>query len=97
MRMSLPPELTLANAASVKSAMLEALESGEPLELDASEVTDVDVAGLQLLCALHLEAAARKVDLAFGAAGCGPPITDAAKAAGLTSRTFWGLAEVPRG
>jgi anti-anti-sigma regulatory factor len=53
MNVKLPTELTLSHVAEIKEMLLKALHSREPLEIDGQGVTDVDVAGLQLLFSLH--------------------------------------------
>ncbi len=59
MRVRLPVEFTIHHVSSLKQELLQALRSGEPIELDGTEVQDVDVAGIQLLCALHRDASRR--------------------------------------
>jgi anti-anti-sigma regulatory factor len=53
MIVELPAELVLARAREVRERLLQALASGEALELDPTHVESIDVAGLQLLCGLH--------------------------------------------
>lgn len=49
---ALGPDLTIAQAAACRDALVDALCSGSgDLELDLSAVTDIDSAGLQLLLA----------------------------------------------
>jgi anti-anti-sigma regulatory factor len=57
--------LTLANAGEVKQALLNGLQNTEALSLDAGDLTDVDVAGLQVLCATHRLAVAQGKTVAF--------------------------------
>ena len=45
--------------------MLPALRSGEALEIDGQEVTEVDIAGLQLLCSLHRGTVLQKSTVVF--------------------------------
>jgi len=52
-------KLTIATAVEAKTSLMVALDSGEDLELDAHAVSEVDVAGLQLLLATRREAEAR--------------------------------------
>jgi len=49
-------ELSILTAAEVKGVLVDALGRGEDLELDLSEVTEMDTAGLQLLLMLRREA-----------------------------------------
>ena len=57
--LKLSGELTVPNAARFRSALLEALGRLDCLEIDLSPVTAVDIAGLQLLCAVHRTAVTR--------------------------------------
>jgi len=51
-RLALKGEVTVQHAASLKAILLKAAE-GDRLALDCSSVTEIDVAGLQLLCSAH--------------------------------------------
>ena len=51
-RLAWQGDLTVQNAASVKAAILEAAQN-DRLVLDCAGVTEIDVAGLQLLCSAH--------------------------------------------
>ncbi len=53
MQVKLEAELTLTRASEIKPRLLEAIAEGGDVELDCSAVTEIDVAGLQLICALH--------------------------------------------
>jgi anti-anti-sigma regulatory factor len=53
MQVKLEAELTLTRASEIKPRLMEALAEGGDVELDCSAVTEVDVAGLQLICAVH--------------------------------------------
>lgn len=55
-QMPLPQTLNITTAALIQAEILAALDAGEALELDASEVCEMDTAGLQLLMACHLYA-----------------------------------------
>ena len=59
--------LTIAHAEEIKRLLLVALSGTGDVLLDAAEVTDVDLAGLQLLCAAHRAAlqAGRRVTLDY--------------------------------
>ncbi len=80
----LPAELTIAKVGELRAALLEALASGEPVELDGRAVEDADVAGLQVLCAAHHSAADRGVRLTFRAGGRSPALVRAVELAGLS-------------
>jgi anti-anti-sigma regulatory factor len=74
--------LTLANAGEVKQALLSGLHKTVALSLDAGVLTDVDVAGLQVLCATHRLATAQRKTVRF-VAGPLPGLAAAAAKAGF--------------
>jgi anti-anti-sigma regulatory factor len=74
--------LTLANVGEMKQRLLDALGSREPLSLDATTLDEIDVAGLQLLCATHRHAAARGTKVRF-VGGARPDMAATARAAGF--------------
>jgi anti-anti-sigma regulatory factor len=82
MVISLPEELTIAEAADLRVRLLAALEGGGPVVLDGGAVADVDAAGLQLLCAARRSAAARGVTLTLRGPR-GGPLARALEGAGL--------------
>jgi anti-anti-sigma regulatory factor len=45
--------MTIQNAGEIRNAMLEAFSTGEGLRLELGKITEIDLAGLQLLCAAH--------------------------------------------
>ena len=53
-------EMTIQNASEIRSALLEAFADVEVLSLDMAEVTEIDLTGLQLLCAAHRTATTDK-------------------------------------
>jgi ABC-type transporter Mla MlaB component len=59
MVVELPTEVTLARIREVREQLVGALAAGEDLELGVARVEQVDVTGLQLLCALHKSLAAQ--------------------------------------
>lgn len=59
-------ELTIYTAADNKSRFLDALSAQDALELDLSQVTELDSAGLQLLLMAKKEAERRNIELSFG-------------------------------
>ena len=81
---NLGTSLTLANAGEAKQALLKALQGNRSVTLDASALTEVDVAGLQLLCAAHRFAAANGKKVAW-ARGERPAVATTAAAAGFGS------------
>lgn len=50
-------ELTIYTAAALQQLLLDALNAGSKVEIDLSEVSEMDCAGLQLLIAARREAA----------------------------------------
>jgi len=46
-------EMTIRNAGEIRNALLVAFSEGEGVCLEMGKVTEVDLAGLQLLCAAH--------------------------------------------
>ncbi len=56
-RLLLDSELTINHALPLKQQLLQALERSDTLELDLSQVSDIDTAGLQLLLLAKREAA----------------------------------------
>ncbi|MFI7587469.1 STAS domain-containing protein [Spongisporangium articulatum] len=81
-----PHELTVAHAAAVKDSWFGALYAAEPVtgrtvELDLSEVTELDTAGLQLLLIVYREVAARGESLTL--AGLTEPVRQVLHRVGL--------------
>ena len=48
--------LTISDAGGLRQALLAALEAGSELQVDLTEMTGIDLTGLQLLCAAHQSA-----------------------------------------
>ena len=46
-------EMTIQNAGDLRNALMEAFSEGDGVCLEMGKVTEVDLAGLQLLCAAH--------------------------------------------
>ena len=53
-------DLSIINVAALKPQLLELLDKGRPIQLDLSEVTEMDSAGFQLLWLLSQEASANQ-------------------------------------
>lgn len=81
-RLCLEGELTVYNAAAVRDDLLQVLGQSEEVELDLGEVTTVDLAGLQLLCAAHRLAHHRGKTLSL-APGSQTALFEARRAAGF--------------
>jgi anti-anti-sigma regulatory factor len=91
MTVNLPAELTIAHAAQLKAILLDALDQGGDVALNAAAVTDVDAAGLQVLCAARKSSLARKQRLAIVAGGRSEVFARAVETAGLghSNETRW--------
>jgi len=50
---SISGSMTVQYAGELKTALLTVLDSAEQIRLDVGNVTEVDLAGLQLLCSAH--------------------------------------------
>lgn len=85
MIVTLPPELTIAQAAEWKPPLLAAIASGEGVLLDATAVTRADVAGLQLLIAAKKSALAANQRFGFKAGARSEALDHAAELLGLVS------------
>jgi len=79
-----PEKLIVATVVQAKTSLMVALESGENLELDACGVSEVDVAGLQVLLAAKREAETRGHTFSLPASACSEPLVQALALAGLT-------------
>ncbi len=64
-RLSWVEDLTIYHAQEHKDRLLAALDTGDGLELDLSQVGEIDTAGLQLLILAKQEAARREKTLAI--------------------------------
>lgn len=83
MIVKLPSEMTLNHVAEIRDVLLPALRSHEPIELDPQAVTEIDVAGLQLLCSLHRGADNQKTTVSFLGGARSGPIEEAGQRAGF--------------
>jgi len=61
--LSLQGELTIYRAAEIKQTLLDALGRGGAIDVDLSQVTEIDAAGVQLLMLAKQLADARKCEL----------------------------------
>ena len=73
-RIDIVGDLNIFNAAEQRSRLLEALGAGKEVEVDLSQVSEIDSAGIQLMIAAKREAAARKLALRF--TGHSPAVFD---------------------
>lgn len=58
-------ELTIYTAAETKEKLVALLQGEQPIEIDLSQVGEIDTAGLQLLLLARREAAAQQKTLIF--------------------------------
>lgn len=58
-------ELTISAAVAVRDELLQALDTGDEIEVDLAQVAEFDSAGIQLLIAAKREAAQRGKKLRF--------------------------------
>lgn len=73
-RLEIKGELSIFTAADVRRQLLETLEHGTDVEVDLSDVTEMDSAGMQLMVAAKREAALRERQLRF--TGHSPAVFD---------------------
>ena len=64
-RMVVDPEMTIYNAIELKQKLLDALLQAEALEIDLSQVREIDTAGIQLLMMAKRESQSRGRTLAI--------------------------------
>lgn len=64
-QLAIENELTIFTAFDQKGSLLNFLDSGDELEIDLSQVTEMDTAGLQLLILIKREAAKSGKSLRF--------------------------------
>lgn len=64
-RLALNGEMTIYSAAQLKSPLLDASRGNKVLDVDLSQVSEFDVAGLQLIALMKREALARGNQLRF--------------------------------
>ena len=72
-------ELSITTAGALKAALIDGLRGEGRTRLDASHITGVDLAGLQLVCSAHRTYRARNAIFEFAA------ISDVVRAAALTA------------
>jgi ABC-type transporter Mla MlaB component len=69
--LKLSGSVTIGEAAGLRQALVKALEAADELRLDLGGVTEIDLTGLQLLCATQLSAfgLGRQFDINAGGNG----------------------------
>lgn len=83
-RFAVGPELTIRTAAAEHERLVDALATSDGVEIDLSQVAEIDGAGVQLLLAARGAAAGRDVALRFS--GHGPAVLDVAALCGLDAQ-----------
>lgn len=73
-RLALCGDLTIYHVAELKPRLIEGIRSGSVLELDLSQVGEMDTAGLQLLALAKRES--RKLDHALYIVGHSPAVRE---------------------
>lgn len=80
--------LTIAQICPLKEALLRGLDEADQVTLDVGADADIDVAGLQLLCAAHRYA--RKQGKELSLSGIGERTRELARAAGFAHGVMCG-------
>jgi ABC-type transporter Mla MlaB component len=83
MQCTLTGDLTIAAAADARMKLLQALAGDGPLELDTSQVTEIDAAGLQVVLAALRSAARAKIPIRFPPNLYGPVVGAGLRMVGL--------------
>ncbi|HEX8962561.1 MAG TPA: STAS domain-containing protein [Rhodocyclaceae bacterium] len=81
--MALAGEVTVFNAGTIRSQLLAALDGTDDVDVDLSQVTEIDSAGVQLIVAAKREAESRNKALHF--TGCSGPVLDVIGLLGLSA------------
>jgi anti-anti-sigma factor len=80
---TLAGEVTIFNAGAIRQQILTALDETDDIDVDLSEVTEIDTAGVQLMVAAKREAAERHKVLHYSA--CSPVVLDVVALLGLSA------------
>ncbi|SNB44783.1 STAS domain-containing protein [Geobacter sp. DSM 9736] len=79
---TLSGEMTIMHAGELRETLLSALAGEGKFRVDVTAVTDIDLAGLQLLCAAHRAAVGARGTMTLNREG-NEGFVDAARAAGF--------------
>ena len=96
MKFALTGDLTINTAADAKVRLLDGLAAGEALEVDTQQVSEVDLAGLQVLLAAFKNAAESGILVCFPKPSRGPAVSVALRLLGL-SEMDWNQKDAPHG
>ena len=80
-RLELSGALTIVRAEQVKESLLKGFAAAEQLVCDLAGISEIDIAGLQLLCAAHRYAVAQGKTLLLS--GIGTSVDELARQAGF--------------
>jgi len=80
--------LTIGTLADVKGKLAQALAGDGPFELDTREVTEIDMAGVQLLLAALKSAATARIPIDFCTDLQGPAISASFRLLGLAEHDW---------
>ncbi len=83
-RVVLSGEVSITGAAAIREKLLAALGRAADIEVDLSQVTEIDSAGVQLMIAAAREAVIHGTTLHF--AGHSPAVLDSLQLTGLSPR-----------
>jgi anti-sigma B factor antagonist len=64
-RLAIQGELSIFTAADLRQQLLDAIQAGQEVEVDLSQVSEIDSAGMQLMVAAKREASGRNQLLHF--------------------------------
>jgi anti-anti-sigma regulatory factor len=81
-RVAVEGAMSIEWVGAIRDGLLQAFGAGKQVELSLAEVTEVDLAGLQLLCSAHRTALARNLGFRV-TGGHNEPVATVARAAGL--------------
>lgn len=83
--------LTIYQVGEIQERMIAALENNNGIELDLQNITECDMAGVQLLCSL--KKSADKKDNRMIMSGVSQPVKDAFSRAGMNLDMIYGFTE----
>lgn len=83
MKCILDGDLTILTAVELRGRLVHDLAAGDSLEIDTRQVTDIDVAGMQVLLATCKSAAEAHIQVSFPEELRGPAVTSALRLLGL--------------
>ncbi len=67
--------MTIEHAGEIRAALLEAFSRGDGVRLDLDGVSEVDLTGLQLICAAHISSIKRKMSFSVSTTASEPLIS----------------------